>query len=404
MFAHYTNKEKDMAIERIDKNLPMSERIDKLNDQTLELSGKTEQAKFDVNEITNLFSGSGLGRKFIRNFSFSATTGAGAWFNWEHLRAESGYSIWKFVTGAGSYSYLPNAVNQLYLDNKIMNYKGTATAENITAFESVFVYDGLTYTDNTIEAGTEAGNPFDILSDTGDFIYIGSASQFSGIRFLLDSKGSGYTLEFEYSIVGGWEELLTTEHSLVDATGNLRRDAAITFTHPGNWASTTVNGQARYWIRISTTQAPVTEATAFAILPYNSVPTLLALSSLNIKNESWAFCDLNSIVYATFRNTGDSSYEGSRFVASSSSLANKQNFFRFNHTILGDFQNLNYNYTGSGLSVMRSDGSAPARFVEPAGGPVMDLTGIAASGKTGAGIYVPLKWNDQTYYIQLWGG
>ena len=58
-----------MSIERIDKNLPMSERIDRLNDQTLELSGKTEQAKFDVNEITNLFSGSGLGalKVHIRN-------------------------------------------------------------------------------------------------------------------------------------------------------------------------------------------------------------------------------------------------------------------------------------------------------------------------------------------------
>jgi hypothetical protein len=388
-----------VEITRVDKSLPMTERIDQLNDQTMGLSGKNEKASFDVNELDSLFSGSGLSRQYVRNFSYSHNTGSSAWYNWTNLRSETGYDIWKFDA---SYGYKPNSNNELYIDDKVIAYKGTATAEDITSFESVFTYDGASFTDQTTEAGTEAGTAFTCLSDTDGYIYVGSDATFTGIRMLLDIKGSNYILDFEYSNSGGgWSQLLTTEHSLIDGTSNLRRDAAITFSAPGDWATLLVNSATRYWIRISTTQDPVTEATMYAALPYNSVPTLLALSSQDVKNETWAFCDLNNVIYVTFRNTGNSSYEGNRFIQSSSSTANKQNFFRFNHTIQGNFENTNYNYTGSGIAIMRADGSAPLSLTESTGGPLIDMVGTSSPSKTGAGVFIPISFNGSTYYIRL---
>ena len=136
------------------------------------------------------------------------------------------------------------------------------------SLSKVFVFDGASFTDNTTEASSEAGDPFNSLIDTDDFVYVGDDATFEGIRMLFDTKGSNYILKFEYSITGGsgWDTLLTTEHSLVDGTSNFRRDAAITFTAPANWVATTVDGQNKLWIRISTTQAPVTAATLATVV------------------------------------------------------------------------------------------------------------------------------------------
>lgn len=342
-----------MPITKIDKGLPVTDQLEDLNYQTLELDGKSAQAKFDRYELDALYSGSGMQRKYIRNFNLSSATGSGAWYNWTHIKSESGYSIWKFDSDI-DHNY--NAYNEMYFDNKLMTNRGDASAEDITTFDNVFTYDG-SYTDNSVEAGTEAGTTFNLLSATTDYIYIGSSTQFSGIRFKFGTRGRNNTLKVEYSNGSStWTTMSSLNNDLTDNTSAFKRDGSITFTAPSNWNKDTVNGANVYWIRISTTTTPTTTAKAYAILPYNSVATLLALSSSQVTNEEWAFCSYDipgtgSRLYGTFRNIGSSDYEGDFYITSGSTVVNKENFFRSNHAINLNYENSNYNFTGSSIRI-----------------------------------------------------
>lgn len=391
-----------MSITKLDKALPINNKIEDNNDMIIELDGKNAQAKFDKYELDALYSGSGLQRKFIRESSLSSSTGANAWYRWSHIKAESGYSIWKFDSDL-DYTY--NANNEMYFDNRLVTNKGDANAEDITAFDNVFTYSG-SYIDNTTEAATEGGTTFNLLSATSDYVYVGNTTTFTGIRFKFGVRGRNTTIKVEYSDGSIWTTMSSLNNDLVDNTSNFRRDGSITFTVPSNWNKDTVNSANLYWIRISTTTTPTTTAKAYAVLPYNSVATLLALSSAQVTNDEWAFCSYNisgtgSRLYATFRNIGNSAYEGSFYVASSSTTTNKENFFRANHTIQVSYQNSDYSFTGAGINVYRSDGIAPIVANEGSGGPLLDLTGTIAASKTGAGLYIPVRWNGSTYYLGL---
>lgn len=392
-----------MSITKLDKALPINDKIEDLNDQTLELSGITAQAKFDKYEIDALYSGSGLQRKFIRDSSLSSSTGANAWYRWSHIKAESGYSIWKFDSDL---DFIYNADNEMYFDNRLITNKGDATAESITSFDNVFTYSG-SYIDNTTEAATEGGTTFNLLSATTDYVYIGNSTTFAGIRFKFGVRGRNNTIKVEYSTGSSvWTTMSSLNNDLVDNTSNFRRDGSITFTVPSNWNKDTVNSANLYWIRISTTTTPTTTAKAYAVLPYNSVATLLALSSAQVTNDEWAFCSYNipgtgSRLYATFRNIGNTAYEGSFYIASTSTITNKENFFRANHNIQVSYQNSDYSFTGAGINVYRNDGTAPIIAKEGTGGPLLDLTGTIVASKTGAGLYIPVKWNGSTYYLEL---
>ena len=392
-----------MSITKLDKALPINDKIEDNNDMIILLNGKNAQAKFDKYELDALYSGSGLQRKFIRESSLSSSTGANAWYRWKHIKAESGYSIWKFDSDL-DYTY--NSKNEMYFDNRLVTNKGAATAEDITAFDNIFTYDG-SYTDNTTEAATEGGTSFNLLAATTDYVYIGSSTQFSGIRFKFHVRGRNTTIKVEYSNGSSiWTTMSSLNNDLVDNISNFRRDGSITFTVPSNWNKDTVNSANVYWIRISTTTTPTTTAKAYAVLPYNSVATLLALSAAQVTNDEWAFCSYNitgtgARLYATFRNIGGSAYEGDFYVASTSTTTNKENFFRANHAIQVSYQNSDYSFTGAGINVYRCDGVAPIVANEGTGGALLDLTGTVSTVKTGAGLYIPVKWNGSTYYLGL---
>jgi hypothetical protein len=207
-----------MSIDRINPNLPTTDKIEDLNDQTVELDGRTYQAQFDKGELDSLYSGSGLQRKFIRDQSLSTNTGAGAWYNWNHVKAEAGYSIWRFD---GSLNLAYNAADEFYFDEKLVVNKGQASSEDITSFDSVQVYDGSSYTDRTAEAASEGGTSFDLLADTGDYLYIGHSATFKGIDFNFDTRAANYTILIEYNNTGsGWSTLATNEYTVTDGTSD----------------------------------------------------------------------------------------------------------------------------------------------------------------------------------------
>jgi len=327
-----------MAIYKINNNLPTTTKIETLNDMIIELYGLISQGKFDENEITALYDvlGSAYTRKFLRNVSLghSLLTYSG----WSHLIAETGYSIWKFSPT----NYLYSILNNLYLDDRVLDNRGLATAESATTFDTVYLYDGSTYTDNTTEAGTDNGTEFSLMDATDNYLYLGSTATFLGIKFEFQTRGSNYTLKVEYydgtSGINDWVELTANTDSLSDATSNFESDGRISWELPEGWEENSVEGVSRYWIRISTTTVPVTVAEAYYIIPADSVVALLALSSSEILDEDWAWCTYVNDIYVTIRNSGQTAYEGDYYITSSSSSTNKQNFFVYNHELKADYQ------------------------------------------------------------------
>lgn len=349
-----------MSIYRITTNLPISTKIKLMNDMILELEGYMEQGRFNKNEIDSIFNkGMGLGRQFLRNQGVGNTTTT--YTGWSHLRAEAGYSIWKYAPT--SYNY--NSVNELYMDNTALENRGEASSEAATAFDVVYLYDAETisgqtaYTNNTAESATEEGTEFELMDSTSDYHYMGLSTVFSGAKFEFKTRGSNYTLKVEYWSGTSWATMTANANNLEDGTTNFQGDGHITWDLPSDWGTNTVNSQSKYWVRISTTSTPVTTAEAYYIIPKNNVIGLLALSTTEIQNEDWAWCTLGANIYVTIRNAGNSNYEGNYYITSSSSATNKQNFFVYNKPITADYENSTYDsvatYTASG-GIKTTDG------------------------------------------------
>lgn len=325
---------------RVSNNLPFTTQLFLLNEMILKLNGLVEQGKFDTNEITALYNdlGSSYVRKYLRDQGLGNTLAT--YGGWTHFKAEAGYSIWKYAPT----TYAASLDNLVYLNNKVLENMGTATAET-SQFTKVFFYNGSTYTDDTTEAASEVGTAFSIMDDTTDYLYVGSSSTFAGMKFEFATRGSNYTLKLEYhdsSSGGSWTELTANTNNLVDGTTGFLSSGLISFNAPADWETTTINSQNLYWIRISTTTVPVTTATVYYLTSGDSVEGLLALSSTEALEESYKFCSYNNYVYLTLANAGAASYEGNTFITSASSATNKQNFFIYNNEITADYQDSSY--------------------------------------------------------------
>ena len=325
-----------MSVYKLNQNNTTTKKIELLNDMIIETDGKITSAKFDKNELDQLFNDLGLNRKYKRNVGIGNTEST--YTRWTHIKAEDGYSIWKYTPD--DYTYDSN--NKLYFDGKVLENRGEADSESATAFDLVYLYDGSTYTDNTSEASTEGGTEFDLMSSTSDYLYLGLSTTFKGVKFEFQTRGSNYTLKVEYYGASGWTQLTANDNDLEDNTSNFESDGRISWDLPSDWTTTDVNGQTKYWIRISTTSTPVTTAKAYYIIPGNSVIGLLALSSSQFLNEEWAWCGYGGSIYVTIRNTGDSAYEGNYYITSSSSDTNKKNFFVYNHQYTADYKDSTY--------------------------------------------------------------
>lgn len=328
-----------MDIRKIDSGLPLTAKIELLNDFIIQLQGLVQSGKFDVNELDQIFSDtSDTPRKFIRNVALGHTLSD--YTDWSHVHAESGYSIWKLAPD----SFTNSSLNQLYFDNKILENRGSASSESLSLFDSVFLYNGATtlFADNSTEAGTEGGTSFNLMDDTNDYLYLGGASVFSGATFEFDTRGANYTLVVQYWNGATWSTLDSNTNDLDDDTNNFLGDARISWSLPGDWATTSVNGQTKYWVRISTTTTPTTVAKPFLVVPTDSVIALLELSSDEFFKEQFAWCSYNGYIYVTIRNTGVTAYEGDAFISSSSTVTNLKNFFIYNHEFKLDYQNTTY--------------------------------------------------------------
>jgi hypothetical protein len=324
-------------IYKLNSNLPDNEKIQQLNDMIIQLYGMVKQGKFDINELNQIFDDfSGMTRKYKRNILLGNTLDT--YGDWTHLKAETGYSIWKIAPE----DYVYDSTNAFYFDDELLENRGEADSESATAFDCVFVYDGTSFEDYTSEASVEEGDEFSISEDEDYFLYLGLDTTFSSAKFEWYTRGSGYDLTVEYYDGADWVELTSDINNLSDDTNNFESDGRISWDIPGDWDTVEINSETKYWVRISTVETPTTLAECYYLIPGNSVIALLAMSSTQLYAEEWAWCSFGSSIYTTIRNIGNPSYEGDYYITSSTTATKKQNFFIYNHEFKGDYVDSNY--------------------------------------------------------------
>src|SRR3989304_5155605 len=209
--------------------LPLTNQIELINKNLTLLQGAWESQNVDKLELDSVYALIQMSRKWKRGQGVGNT--AGTYTGWTHVKTEPGYSIWKYTKSDFAY----NADNKLYFDGKSLDYRGQASSEASTSFDTVFTYDGSSYTDRSTEAGSEGGTAFSLLADANDYIYIGHASQFAGIDFELATLGSGHTLVVEYS-QGSSAWGIIAAATLDDNTIALTYSGKISYAVPGDWA------------------------------------------------------------------------------------------------------------------------------------------------------------------------
>ncbi len=345
-----------MSIYTVDNDLPNTTKIKLLNDMISELNVKFEQGKFDKNEIDIIYDTIVGARKYQRNVGLGNTLTT--YTGWSHIQAETGYSIWKYTPT--TYAY--DSTNKMYMNSKVIENRGEASAESASAFDFAYLWNGDSgsgFVNNTTEAGTPNGTAFEVMNTKNDYMYVGLDSTFGGIKFEWQTRGSNYTLRLDYWTGTAWIQLTANVNDLEESTSNFQSDGHITYTIPTNWNTVAVNGQTKYWIRISSTTDPVTVAQAYYIIPSNSIVGLLALSSTEIQKEEWAWGTFSSSVYVTIPNVGAGSVEGTNFITSASSTTNLKNYFIYNKPFTADYKSSLYapsREMNSNTSILETDG------------------------------------------------
>lgn len=128
----------------------------------------------------------------------------------------------------------------------------------------VFGYSGATsgYTDNSVEARTEGAPSFAVFPDglSGDAMYLGQCARFAAAGMSVAASGVGGAYAWEYWNGSSWTALTVS-----DGTAGFVQDGVVTWTKPGDWATTTVNAVNMYWVRVRCTSTPSTNPTVYSI-------------------------------------------------------------------------------------------------------------------------------------------
>ncbi len=154
---------------------------------------------------------------------------------------------------------------------------------------TVLVKKGEEYGDHSSDLRKPGNIAFRLVSEPGEYIYIGMESPFNAIRFQLAVTASLNKLTFEYFKGGGdaakpedssqWAKLTEMEHRLADLTSNWASSGLVVFEPPGPevWKQATIYTYTKpmYWVRVSAEKPPTNraDATAFQVDVY-SAPVL----------------------------------------------------------------------------------------------------------------------------------
>lgn len=136
--------------------------------------------------------------------------------------------------------------------------------ERDSSLNNVFVYDSSagTYTDNTTEANSVGGTPFNAFASTvaiGDILYVGNQYRFLAVTINLVTDGVGGVLVWEYYNGSSWTTLSVTEGT--SDADDLNAGGEMTWSLPRDWDSNSVDGSENYWVRLRVATAHSTTPT-----------------------------------------------------------------------------------------------------------------------------------------------
>lgn len=104
-----------------------------------------------------------------------------------------------------------------------------------------------TFTDNSAEADSLAGTPFELLSLSTDEAYLGKTTPFKEFYSDLAVNGNYGTLAVKYWNGAAW----TAVAGLAGAGAAFDGDGKVQFTLPGDWVEKEVNGVTAYFLQIT---------------------------------------------------------------------------------------------------------------------------------------------------------
>lgn len=196
------------------------------------------------------------------------------------MNGNVGIGTWKptaplSVGGITANSFQVSSTGQVNLGSIATN--GTANLHNreINSFDLVYNFDGVsTYTNNTTEAKTTFGTAFNILNTSAYYLYLGKSVTFRDVSVTVRT----YATQTNALIAQYWNGVTWATLSVTDNTANFQNSGTITYSLPGDWATTSVNSQTNYWIRFALTSTPTTVPALYNIRP-GSNKTLAVMSS-----------------------------------------------------------------------------------------------------------------------------
>lgn len=103
------------------------------------------------------------------------------------------------------------------------------------------------FVDNSVEAKSVAGTPFEGIAEAGDKLYFGKNTPFKELYVNIQTPGSYGATTWEFWNGSAWTTFTGTGAAADDMTG----DGALVLGTLTGWAKTTVNGISAYWIRVS---------------------------------------------------------------------------------------------------------------------------------------------------------
>lgn len=105
------------------------------------------------------------------------------------------------------------------------------------------------FVDNSAEADTAAGTPFEGIAEAADVLYFGKNTPFKNLYLDLQTNGSYGARTWEYWNGAAWTAFVPTgTGEPMDSDGNINLIGGGALT---GWAKTVVNSISAYWVRVS---------------------------------------------------------------------------------------------------------------------------------------------------------
>ena len=174
----------------------------------------------------------------------------------------------------------------------------SSTFQTTPWFSGVWRFTGSAYEDNTLAAQRSSGAASPSLSDTNDFLYLGSESRFDLAAFTLDINGTIGTPKWEYYNGSAWKEFVPVHEydfttSGAEEFGRLADWAAVAFSNSAPHSATPPDTTSRFWVRVSSPTSVTTAPTISQIhmRPYaaycraEDVANLLQVASFDDTND-----------------------------------------------------------------------------------------------------------------------